>query len=376
MNFQKTIPQNNNTNSSPQILNQNPQNNENSEFFLFLNQKNNMNLMKIILFHSKYSKLCNDFMTALHPYYKQIITFICVDNSKVRKRLMTSKYKLQVVPSVFMLFENGVVNVHNGQELIQLVDFFNKNMETFMVIKAQKGLNQNITIGNSPSKSQIINSNTPILNQQMLAQQPNMNNQTQNNSKVTALNFNVRNERQRVSSFNSDENELDDSLSDSIQSRQALLMKENQELSRINNGKNPKNIKSTGKEITHLPRAKDPIPYEFNKKVEIGMSSKRLVPRGKREHDKMALTSVKFIEGNKLDTVEEEDDDDEDDNDNEIDINIEDAEILDDDIDELMNSEDDPTIDPIIKKDSKKSIKEIAADMQQIRGDPDSKKIP
>jgi len=61
MNFQKTIPQNNNTNSSPQILNQNPQNNENSEFFLFLNQKNNMNLMKIILFHSKYSKLCNDF---------------------------------------------------------------------------------------------------------------------------------------------------------------------------------------------------------------------------------------------------------------------------------------------------------------------------
>lgn len=367
MNFQKTIPQNTNTNYSPQIINQN------SDFFSFLNEKNNMNLMKIILFHSKYSKLCNYFMTSLHPYYKHIITFICVDNSKIRKRLMTSKYKLQVVPSVFMLFENGVVNVHNGQELIQLVDFFNKNMETFMVIKAQKGLNPNTT-GINPSKTQAINSNTPILNQHKMLIQSDLNNKTQNSSKVTSLNFNVINERRRVS-FDSDENELDDSLSDSIQSRQALLMKENQELSRLNNVKNPKNIKSTGKEMTHLPRVKDPIPYEFNKKVEIGMSSKRLVPRGKREHEKMALTSVKFIEGNKLDTVEEEDDDG-DDIDNEIDINIEDAEILDDDIDELMNSEDDPTIDPIIKKDNKKSIKEIAADMQQIRGDPDSKKFP
>ena len=43
----------------------------------------------------------------------------------------------------------------------------------------------------------------------------------------------------------------------------------------------------------------------------------------------MALTSIKFIEGNKLDPVEEEDEDDDED-DNEIDINIEDAEILDD----------------------------------------------
>jgi hypothetical protein len=184
--------------------------------------------------------------------------------------------------------------------------------------------------------------------------------------KVTALNFNIRKEKNNQANNSSDENELE--------SRQTLLMRENQELSRINNGKNPKNIKLTGKEITHLPRVKDPIPYEFNKKTEIGMSSKRLVPKGKKEHEKMALTSVKFIEGNRLDPVEEEDDDDDDD-DNEIDINIEDAEILDDDIDELINSEDDPTIDPIIKKDSKKSIKEIAADMQQVRGDPDSKKI-
>jgi hypothetical protein len=352
MNFQKNtnISQNDNIKSPQQKM----QNNDYSDFFSFLNQKNNMNLIKIILFYSKYSKLCDDFLTALHPYYKQIITFICVDNSKIRKRLMTSKYKLQVVPSIFMLFENGVVNVHSGQELIQLVDFFNKNMETFMVVKSQSQKQQ-------PNSIQSPNS---LQTQSRLIQDENNKNSLA--PKVTALNFNIRKEKNNQANNSSDENELE--------SRQTLLMRENQELSRINNGKNPKNIKLTGKEITHLPRVKDPIPYEFNKKTEIGMSSKRLVPKGKKEHEKMALTSVKFIEGNRLDPVEEEDDDDDDD-DNEIDINIEDAEILDDDIDELINSEDDPTIDPIIKKDSKKSIKEIAADMQQVRGDPDSKKI-
>jgi len=362
MNFQKNNSQQQPQNTNSNVNSQKPQNNDNSEFFSFLNQKNNMNLIKIILFYSKYSKLCGDFLTALHPYYKQIITFICVDNSKIRKRLMNSKYKLQVVPSVFMLFENGVVNVHTGQELIQLVDFFNKNMETFMVIKARQSLgpstpqSQNLQLVNSVNRSENVN-------------------ETQNSStnKVTALNFNIRKEKrernQKDTRSSILENEFDDTLSDSIQSRQTLLMRENQELSKMNNAKNSK------KEVTHLPRVKDPIPYEFNKKVEIGMSSKRLVPRGKKEHDKMALTSVKFIEGNNLDSIQEEEEDDDED-DNEIDINIDDAEILDDDIDELMNSEEDPTIDPIIKKDSKKSIKEIAADMQQVRGDPDSKKYP
>lgn len=368
MNVQKNNYQNNNINYSQQITNTNPQqqtpqkmqrqdviqNNERADFFIFLNQKNNMNLIKIILFYSKYSKLCDDFLKALHPYYKQLITFICVDNSSIRKRLMTSKYKLQVVPSVFMLFENGKVNVHSGQELIQLVDFFNKNMETYMVIKTQQ-----------TQKTQIVSHQEQSnLNQTRLIQTDD------NSSKITPLNFNIRKEKNHEMN-NSLENELEDSLSDSMQSRHISLMRENQELSRINNTKNSK----TNKEVTHLPRVKEPIPYEFNKKVEIGMSSKRLVPRGKKEHEKMALTSVKFIEGNRLDTVQEEDDDDDED-DNEIDINIEDAEILNDDIDELMNSEEDPTIDPIIKKDNKKSIKEIAADMQQVRGDPDSKKYP
>jgi hypothetical protein len=367
MNVQKNIPQNINSNYLHQVSNptnminpvqqQKTQNKEYTEFLFFLNQKNNMNLIKIILFYSKYSKLCDDFLNALHPYYKQIINFICVDDPNTRKRLMNSKYKLQVVPSIFMLFENGVVNVHTGKELIQLVDFFNKNMETFMVVKTHQ--TQNI---------QLVSNQDNILNKNIQLQ--NANNTT---NKITPLNFNIRkekNERFISNKTDSFENELDSSLSDSIQSRQSLLMKENQELSRINS-KNSKN-----KEVTHLPRVKDPIPYEFNKKVEIGMSSKRLVPRGKKEHEKMALTSVKFIEGNKLDTVEEEDDEEDEDDNNEIDINIEDAEILNDDIDELINSEDDPTIDPILKKDNKKSIKEIAADMQQVRGDPDSKKIP
>ena len=91
-------------------------NSEIQEYFNYLNVQNNMNLKKIILFYSKYSKLCEQFVNSLHPNYKIIINMISVDNSAVRKRIMNSKYKLQYVPCVFMLFDNGKINIHQGKE--------------------------------------------------------------------------------------------------------------------------------------------------------------------------------------------------------------------------------------------------------------------
>ena len=303
----------NNTNTTNKFN----KNTEIDEFFNFLNSQNNMNLKKIILFYSNFSKVCDQFVNSLHPYYRDIISFICVDNSLVRKRLSLSKYKLEVVPSIFMIFDNGTINVHTGKELIPLVDFFNKNIETFMVLKTKK--NQSV--------ANLQNSQIEYLNQNQSGSKKQSVNSSQG-SNVTELNI--------------------------------------PKMSELKKNKN----------VTHLPRIKEPISHEFNKKVDIGMSSKRIVPKGKKEHEKMALTSVKFIEGTKLDTIKEDDcDDDDDDDDDDANedsiIQVEDAETLDDDINDIIN--DDPTIDPILKKDNKKSLKEIAADMLQMRENIDEK---
>lgn len=295
----------------------NPNNNisEVQEYFNYLNIQNNMNLKKIILFYSKYSKLCEQFVNSLHPNYKIIINMISVDNTIVRKRLMNSKYKLQYVPCVFMLFENGKINIHQGKELLSLVTFLNKNMEAFIVNKTNENLskrknNQNIN-------SQGITPITPII--------PHKENMTD----------------------------------------EIVYDKQKTQLNIINNQKqiNDKKLK-----MKNLPRIKEPIPEDFKRdNIDTGISSKRLVPKGRKEHKKMAHSSLTILESNNnLDTIEEESSDEEDENEE---IEIEDAEIL----DNVLDNEDD-TIDPIIRKGDKMNIKEIAAEMAKDRGPVDDNK--
>ena len=181
---------NNNTTNAPIINNKNSNNNvsEIQEFLNYLNSQNNMNLKKIILFYSKFSKLCEQFMNSLHPNYKYILNNISVDNSSIRKRLMNSKYKLQYVPCIFMLFENGKVNVHCGNE-------------AFMVVKTNENLNRrkNSMIGqvsqngNTPlNNMNITNEPNDINNMNDLNEQTLMipNNRAGNRSNITPLNIN------------------------------------------------------------------------------------------------------------------------------------------------------------------------------------------
>ena len=305
------------------------------EFFNYLNSQNNMNLKKIILFYSKYSKLCEQFINSLHPNYKLILNMISVDNSLVRKRLMNSKYKLQYVPCIFMLFENGNVNVHYGNELLSLVTFFNKNMEAFMVIKTNENLAKR---KNTLQPGQGI---TPLItgkNQQM---------NLDNNMDEIVHNSNGGN----ITSLN-----LQQGLGDKI-SQQGLATRNSQQ----------KKLK-----MKNIPRIKEPIPEDFKRDMNIGISSKRMVPKGRKEHKKMARSSLTVLESNRqLDTIEEEDEDTTDDDEEDTNIEMEDAEIL----DNILEEQEDNTIDPIISSKTKKDIKDIAAEMAKERGPIDDKPV-
>jgi hypothetical protein len=319
-------------------VNQPIENNSNSrteiqEFFNYLNSQNNMNLKKIILFYSKYSKLCEQFVNSLHPNYKVILNMISVDNSVVRKRLMNSKYKLQYVPCIFMLFENGKVNVHYGNELVSLVTFLNKNMEAFMVIKTNENLAKR---KNTLQSNQGI---TPLVSGK---QQMNLDNNMDERPSSQILDETVyKSNRGNITSLN-----LPQVLGDKISQQKKLKMK-------------------------NIPRIKEPIPEDFKRDMNIGISSKRMIPKGRKEHKKMARSSLTVLESNRqLDTIEEEedttDDDEEDTN-----IEMEDAEIL----DNILEEQEDNTIDPIISSKTKKDIKDIAAEMAKERGPIDDKPV-
>ncbi len=94
-----------------------------------------------------------------------------------------------------------------------------------------------------------------------------------------------------------------------------------------------------------------------------------MIPKGRKEHKKMAHTSLTPLETNReLDTIEEENEDDTtDEEDNNIEM--EDGEIL----DNILEEQQDNTIDPIINSKNKKDIKDIAAEMAKERGPVDDK---
>ena len=316
-------------NGNPPSNNQNNSVSEIQEFFNYLNSQNNMNLKKIILFYSKYSKLCEQFINSLHPNYKLILSMISVDNSTIRKRLMNSKYKLQYVPCIFMLFENGKVNMHYGNELISLVSFLNKNMEAFMVIKTNENLAKRKNI--LPTVQGRTQLNTRVQSDQIEPILDNSIDKLDNNNMDEIVHSP---NRQNITSLNFPQKKL-----------------------------NEKQLK-----MKNIPRIREPIPEDFKRDMDVGISSKRMVPKGRKEHKKMARTSLTVLESNKqLDTIEEEEEST--DEEEEIDIQMEDAEIL----DNILEEQDDNTIDPILLKGDKSKIKDIAAEMAKERGPVDDK---
>ena len=330
MNPQNSPQQNHQMNpqNSPQINSQNNPSNEIQEFLNYLNSQNNMNLQKIILFYSKYSKVCEQFANSLHPNYKLILTMISVDNPVIRKRLINSKYKLQYVPCIFMLFDNGNVNIHYGNELVSLVTFLNKNMEVFMVNKTNENLSKRNNIS-QPQQPQQIQKVQPGEGRTSLQEFSQLNEQTNMMDIVQNPN------RPRVTSLNIPQKKI-----------------------------------SEKQKMKNLPRIKEPIPEDFKRDMNIGISSKAMRPKGRKEHTKMARSSLTVLESNKqLDTIEEE----EDTSDEEEDINIEmeDGEIL----DNILEEQDDQTIDPILTSKTKKAIKDIAAEMAKERGPVDDKPV-
>ena len=125
--------------------------------------------------------------------------------------------------------------------------------------------------------------------------------------------------------------------------------------------------------MKNLPRFKEPIPEDFKRNMDVGISSQIMIPKKSKEHKKMAHSSLTPLEMNRqLDTIEEEE---EDTSDEEEDTNIEmeDGELL----DNILEEQEDQTIDPILlkSKTKNKDIKDIAAEMAKERGPIDDKPV-
>lgn len=327
-NLTKQIQQMNPQNVQGQVNTESNSISEIQEFFNYVNTQNNMNLKNIILFYSKYSKLCEQFINSLHPNYKIILNMISVDNAGIRKRLMNSKYKLQYVPCIFMLFENGTVNIHYGSELLSLVTFLNKNMETFMIAKT----NENLAKRKLES-----NGRTQLLLQENQQQSQNFN-----------MNKDLKSEH----------------IDEIVHSKQSITPLQFNQIS--------KKIKENKNKMKNLPRVKEPVPEDFKRTIDVGISSQVMIPKGRKEHKKMARSSLTALESNKqLDTIEEENEETSDDEEEDSNIEVEDAEIL----DNILEEREDKTIDPILRKVDKMKIKDIAAEMAKERGPVDDKPV-
>ena len=306
------------------------------EFFNYVNTQNNMNLKNIIFFYSKYSKLCEQFINSLHPNYKLILNMISVDNTIIRKRLINSKYKLQYVPCIFMLFENGTVNMHYGSELLSLVTFLNKNMETFMISRT----NENLAKRKLES-----NGRTQLLLQDNL--------------------------QQHSQKFETTKDLNSEHIDEILHSNQSMI-NSNKSMTPLQFNQMSKKLKESKNKMKNLPRVKEPVSEDFKRTIDVGISSRVMIPKGRKEHKKMARSSLTALESNKqLDTIDEENEETSDEEEEDTNIEVEDAEIL----DNILEDREDKTIDPILRKADKMKIKDIAAEMAKERGPVDDKPV-
>ena len=74
----------------------------------------------IILLYSKYSNFSKYFISTMNQsniMNKLPIKFLCVDNEKLRKRILTSKQiKIHNIPCILVVQKNGVVDKYEGTD--------------------------------------------------------------------------------------------------------------------------------------------------------------------------------------------------------------------------------------------------------------------
>jgi hypothetical protein len=289
---------------------------EEQTFFDYLNHQNNMDLKKIVVFVSKFSDVCKQFLSALHPLYKDIILCVSVDNRQVRERLAKSKFKVTVVPTVFMLFKNGTVNVHIGKQLVPLVDFLNKSIETFLIVQSHM---------TSPKVSSSIISSLPSTSS------------TSSTSSTTSTSPTSPHSSNSSNSSTSNVTHLFGNEPDDIENKSSFGIQ---------------SAKSS----------------QFERTIDIG-PKENIVQRGKGLEN-VARSSLLMVspQNDQVSSLIKHDE-----NDSSIPLQTDSAELLEEDIEEMLNA--DATLDPLIQKSLSEdknnnkweSVKRIANDMAQLR---------
>ena len=71
---------------------------------------------KIVILYSKYSPKCKDILNSFDPSNGKV-QLVCIDNIKVRNKIIKSSIDIQSVPCVIMLYDNGQYDKFEGDNV-------------------------------------------------------------------------------------------------------------------------------------------------------------------------------------------------------------------------------------------------------------------
>ena len=79
-------------------------------------------MQRQILFWSKYSSNCKNFITVMKQ--NDITTeSVCIDNKEIRQRINNdSKIKINVVPTIVITYPSGLLEKYEGEKAFELLD--------------------------------------------------------------------------------------------------------------------------------------------------------------------------------------------------------------------------------------------------------------
>ncbi len=87
------------------------------------------NMKSVVLLYSKFSEKCKHLMRYIEQENQtQLFNCVCVDSQKIRTILTKSnKIKVKSVPSLLIIFDNGVVSLYEDFQVLQIVQEMTKN---------------------------------------------------------------------------------------------------------------------------------------------------------------------------------------------------------------------------------------------------------
>lgn len=146
-------------------------------------------MLKYILFYSKYSKHCSDFIDKLRANKIDLpIQTLCVDNETVRNKILKSKnIKIDLVPCLLVI-QNSSVNKYEDRDLASWIDNiieqkeYNENKQKLVFNEEPQQFNPTHYVPNIQSTNNYEKQNQPT----SIKQQEKSNNESTEQNKVSS----------------------------------------------------------------------------------------------------------------------------------------------------------------------------------------------